>query len=152
MQTRGLSQDQAITHITGLKTASVFIYEHYGFKGFMRGSVARVLTPSTAICWTSYEFLKKLCERGDINKMESELNKCLLNSSSKDQEERISFIKYFMENFQIFTNDNIKINISPNNPFEADSDIRKINKSELMFGTKSATQNEDFSLKKFTAV
>jgi hypothetical protein len=97
----------------------------------------------------SYEFLKKLCERGDINKMESELNKCLLNSSSKDQEERISFIKYFMENFQIFTNDNIKINISPNNPLEADSDIRKINKSELMFGTKSATQNEDFSLKKF---
>lgn len=96
----------------------------------------------------SYEFLKKLCERGDMAKMESELNKCLLNTSAKDQDERIIFIKNFTENFTVLTNENVKININPSIPLDIESDKKKINKSEILFGKASNTADE-FSIKKF---
>eukprot|EP00127_Corallochytrium_limacisporum_P000963 Clim_evm47s33 gene=Clim_evmTU47s33 len=47
-------------YITGVFGAARTIKEHVGYAGFFRGMRARVLfhAPSTAICWTVYEFFK----------------------------------------------------------------------------------------------
>jgi len=48
--------------ITGLVNAATTVYRISGFRGFFQGLQARVLyqMPSTAICWTVYEFFKYL--------------------------------------------------------------------------------------------
>jgi hypothetical protein len=60
LQTRGFNTDSAIRHISGLKEAFKLIYQREGPMGFSRGLKARVLchVPSTAVAWTTYEFLK----------------------------------------------------------------------------------------------
>ncbi|EMR08421.1 hypothetical protein PNEG_03257 [Pneumocystis murina B123] len=62
LQTRGTSFDQEIRHCKGLKDAIRIIYKKHGMKGFMRGLKPRVVTatPSTAICWVSYEAGKEI--------------------------------------------------------------------------------------------
>ncbi len=50
---------------------------------------------------TSTEFLTKLCKRGDLQKIESELTKCILsNTSVHDFDERKKFIITFIENYK----------------------------------------------------
>lgn len=60
LQTRGLSTDSQIKSLHGFREGCGMIYDRYGWKGFYRGWIPRVLThmPSTAICWTTYEFMK----------------------------------------------------------------------------------------------
>nr|KAJ3399598.1 Fe(2+) transporter [Polyrhizophydium stewartii] len=60
LQTRGLASDSALRQASSLSDAFKIIYARSGFAGFARGVGARVLAnaPSTAICWTTYEFLK----------------------------------------------------------------------------------------------
>ncbi len=50
---------------------------------------------------TATEFLTKLCKRGDLQKMESELNKCILtNTSLPDLDERKKFIVNFITTYK----------------------------------------------------
>ena len=60
LQTRGLSNDVQVKGLHGFREGCYMIYERYGWRGFYRGWIPRVLThmPSTAICWTTYEFMK----------------------------------------------------------------------------------------------
>ena len=60
LQTRTTSADPAIQRASGLADAWKLIYRYDGFKGFFRGIQPRVLSyvPSTAICWTVYEYFK----------------------------------------------------------------------------------------------
>ena len=48
--------------IHGMFNALVTIYKTTGVKGYFRGATARVVyqTPSTAICWSVYEFFKHM--------------------------------------------------------------------------------------------
>ena len=65
LQTRGTSTDFAIRNCSGLFDALTLIYEREGMKGFARGIKPRVIQmfPSTAICWTVYEFFKHFLYR-----------------------------------------------------------------------------------------
>ncbi|KAJ3220289.1 Fe(2+) transporter [Dinochytrium kinnereticum] len=60
LQTRGTSTDASIRSANGLVDAIKIIHAKQGFSGFFKGIQPRILThmPSTAICWTTYEFLK----------------------------------------------------------------------------------------------
>ncbi|KAJ3129033.1 Fe(2+) transporter [Irineochytrium annulatum] len=60
LQTRGTSHDPAVRSVGGFGDAVRVIYRREGMAGFLRGMAPRILThmPSTAICWTTYEFLK----------------------------------------------------------------------------------------------
>ena len=60
LQTRGISKDAQIKSLHGFRQGCGMIYSRYGWKGFYRGCLPRVLThmPSTAISWTTYEFMK----------------------------------------------------------------------------------------------
>ncbi|KAI8915868.1 mitochondrial carrier domain-containing protein [Gorgonomyces haynaldii] len=60
LQTRGISQDAVLRNVSGLGQACKIIYKRHGIFGFMRGVQARLLSnmPSTAVAWTTYEFLK----------------------------------------------------------------------------------------------
>ncbi|KAI8586820.1 Fe(2+) transporter [Geranomyces variabilis] len=60
LQTRGAVQDSSVRAASGLVQAFKLIHQHHGMKGFAMGIKARVLShmPATAICWTTYEFLK----------------------------------------------------------------------------------------------
>lgn len=61
----------------------------------------KIFTRNTAI-----EFLTKLCKRGDIQKMESELNKCILTSVAlADIDERKKFIINFINNYKKINNE-----------------------------------------------
>ncbi|KAH6574395.1 hypothetical protein BASA50_003788 [Batrachochytrium salamandrivorans] len=62
LQTRGINSDLVLRRATGLGDAFRIIYQHDGLVGFTRGMQARVLAnaPATAICWTTYEFLKRV--------------------------------------------------------------------------------------------
>ncbi|KAJ3089165.1 asparaginyl-tRNA synthetase [Quaeritorhiza haematococci] len=66
LQTRGNISDARIQNASGLLDASRIIYERHGWIGFTRGMVPRVLShmPATAICWTTYEFLKHFLTHG----------------------------------------------------------------------------------------
>ena len=46
--------------IRGMLSALIKIYKVKGFSGYFRGITARVVyqVPSTAICWSVYEFIK----------------------------------------------------------------------------------------------
>ena len=48
------------SEIKGMRTAFLTIYNMRGFRGYMQGVRARVIyqMPSTAICWSVYEFFK----------------------------------------------------------------------------------------------
>ncbi|KAI8855159.1 mitochondrial carrier domain-containing protein [Chytridium lagenaria] len=60
LQTRGSSTDATIRSANGFAEAVRIIYTRKGLAGFFKGVQPRILThmPSTAICWTTYEFLK----------------------------------------------------------------------------------------------
>lgn len=57
LQHKQLSNDQ---RISGVVHAMRTIYKTYGLRGYYRGVTARILyqMPSTAICWSVYEFFK----------------------------------------------------------------------------------------------
>jgi len=65
LQTRGESKDPIIRHCSGIGSALKIIYLQKGFFGFFQGMRPRILThmPSTAICWTTYEYFKWLLSR-----------------------------------------------------------------------------------------
>ncbi|KAJ3005926.1 Fe(2+) transporter [Thoreauomyces humboldtii] len=60
LQTRGAALDKGVREASGLVQAFKLIYAKHGLRGFALGAQARVLShmPATAICWTTYEFLK----------------------------------------------------------------------------------------------
>ncbi|KAI9228585.1 MAG: carrier protein [Piptocephalis tieghemiana] len=60
LQTRGTSTDPAIRNVRGISGSVSLIWRRAGFFGFFRGWKPRVLThmPSTAICWSVYEWAK----------------------------------------------------------------------------------------------
>ncbi|KAI8919327.1 hypothetical protein PhCBS80983_g02135 [Powellomyces hirtus] len=60
LQTRGAVTDTKVRKASGLVEAFQLIYARNGLAGFTMGAKARVLShmPATAICWTTYEFLK----------------------------------------------------------------------------------------------
>ena len=62
IQTRGLADQQDIQwrRLKGLQDAIRMIYARSGWRGFIRGILPRMMThaPSTAICWTVYEYFK----------------------------------------------------------------------------------------------
>ncbi|KAJ3057465.1 asparaginyl-tRNA synthetase [Rhizophlyctis rosea] len=60
LQTRGVATDRVIRNASGMVEAFKIIYQRHGWAGFARGVQARVLShmPATAICWTTYEFMK----------------------------------------------------------------------------------------------
>eukprot|EP00842_Homolaphlyctis_polyrhiza_P005538 jgi/Hompol1/5986/HPOL_000151-RA len=62
LQTRGLATDSALRQVSGLADAFRVIYRVNGLAGFARGMQARIIAnaPATAICWTTYEFLKMI--------------------------------------------------------------------------------------------
>ncbi|KNC96807.1 uncharacterized protein SPPG_08008 [Spizellomyces punctatus DAOM BR117] len=62
LQTRGAVVDQTIRHASGLAEAFRLIYQRHGLVGFTMGARARILShmPATAICWTTYEFMKMI--------------------------------------------------------------------------------------------
>ena len=58
-QRRSLNQNK---RISGMVSAMLKIYTSMGVRGFFRGVTARVVyqMPSTAICWSIYEFFKHM--------------------------------------------------------------------------------------------
>lgn len=60
LQTRGLLADEERNMIKGMKSAIKWVYRRQGWRGFGKGISPRVLAymPSTAICWTMYEYFK----------------------------------------------------------------------------------------------
>lgn len=65
------AQERGKQRIPGLITAMATIYKVSGVKGYFRGVTARMLyqMPSTAICWSVYEFFKHVLR---IRAVESE--------------------------------------------------------------------------------
>jgi hypothetical protein len=59
LQTKGLYLDQT-RNVTSFRDSFALIYKMHGLGGFTRGLGARVAAhvPSTAVAWTTYEFLK----------------------------------------------------------------------------------------------
>nr|CAG8552244.1 2080_t:CDS:2 [Entrophospora candida] len=68
LQTRGNTNDLKIRNCNGLFGAFKIIYERNELKGFFRGLRPRVLShmPSTAICWSVYEYFKWFINKKDI--------------------------------------------------------------------------------------
>ncbi|RDA83329.1 hypothetical protein CP532_5214 [Ophiocordyceps camponoti-leonardi (nom. inval.)] len=60
LQTRGTSSDPQIRSVSGFGAGCRLLYHKEGLRGFFKGVRPRVVTtmPSTAICWTAYEFSK----------------------------------------------------------------------------------------------
>ena len=60
LQTRGTSSDPQVRNVNGFAEACRLLYAREGFKAFFKGVRPRVITtmPSTAICWSAYEFSK----------------------------------------------------------------------------------------------
>jgi activating signal cointegrator 1 len=89
----------------------------------------------------AHDFLQKLCERGDLEKMESELSKCLLNTTQhRESDERKFFISNFIDQWKKYSNErggNIQ------------SGIKVESSSSTDPGKKSQNQNKEFELKKF---
>lgn len=65
LQTRGISQNEAMRHATGFVSAARVLYLQGGVGAFMRGWKPRIIfnVPSTAISWTAYEMAKELLLR-----------------------------------------------------------------------------------------
>ncbi|KAI1308406.1 Fe(2+) transporter [Mortierella claussenii] len=70
LQTRGESKDLRIRNCSGLVEAWKLIYQRQGLAGFAKGLQPRVLShmPSTAICWSVYEYGKFLLNRQNMDK------------------------------------------------------------------------------------
>lgn len=62
LQTRGLLTACDQIRVQGMRDSIRYIWEKGGARGFWRGVQPRILTfmPSTAICWTTYEYFKWL--------------------------------------------------------------------------------------------
>ncbi|RKP23350.1 mitochondrial carrier [Syncephalis pseudoplumigaleata] len=78
LQTRGYATDADIRNASGLRAAFRIIYQRNGVAGFFRGMQPRVLAhmPSTAICWTTYEYFKWIIgaqEAERISELESDI-------------------------------------------------------------------------------
>lgn len=60
LQTKGTSLDSRVRTAGGMLDAIKVVYSVYGLAGFWKGLSPRVLMhmPSTAICWTTYEYFK----------------------------------------------------------------------------------------------
>lgn len=60
LQTRGTSSDPQIRGVNGFVGGCQLLYSREGLRGFFKGVRPRVVTtmPSTAICWSAYEFSK----------------------------------------------------------------------------------------------
>lgn len=61
LQTRGAEEiDQGARKVSGIKSTIRIVYNSRGIRGFFSGWRPRVIThmPSTAICWTVYEYFK----------------------------------------------------------------------------------------------
>lgn len=67
LQTRGSSTDPEILKTSGMIKAARLIYTREGMKGFYRGLTPRVMShmPSTALCWSAYEYFKWFLKTGD---------------------------------------------------------------------------------------
>ncbi|KAJ3333581.1 Fe(2+) transporter [Blyttiomyces sp. JEL0837] len=67
LQTKGTNEDPVIRKAGGMSDAMRIIYQRHGLVGFFKGIKPRILThmPSTAICWTTYEFLKHVINKHD---------------------------------------------------------------------------------------
>ncbi|KAG0261932.1 Fe(2+) transporter [Actinomortierella ambigua] len=65
LQTRGEATDPRIRNCSGLTDAFKLIYQRQGMAGFAKGLQPRVLShmPSTAICWSVYEYGKWFLRR-----------------------------------------------------------------------------------------
>ncbi|KAF9314490.1 Fe(2+) transporter [Linnemannia elongata] len=70
LQTRGESKDVRIRNCSGLVEAWRIIYQRQGLAGFAKGLQPRVLShmPSTAICWSVYEYGKWFFTRDALDK------------------------------------------------------------------------------------
>lgn len=60
LQTRGTSSDPQIRNVNGFLGGCQLLYYREGLRGFFKGVRPRIVTtmPSTAICWSAYEFSK----------------------------------------------------------------------------------------------
>jgi solute carrier family 25 iron transporter 28/37 len=60
LQTRGTSSDAELRNVNSFSGGCRVLYQREGFRGFFKGVRPRVVTtmPSTAICWSAYEFSK----------------------------------------------------------------------------------------------
>lgn len=60
LQTRGTASDSELRTVNGFKAGCQLLYRREGFRGFFKGVRPRIVTtmPSTAICWSAYEFSK----------------------------------------------------------------------------------------------
>ncbi|KAJ3505806.1 hypothetical protein NM208_g16154 [Fusarium decemcellulare] len=60
LQTRGTSVDPEVRSVNSFMGGCRLLYKRAGFLGFFKGVRPRVVTtmPSTAICWSAYEFSK----------------------------------------------------------------------------------------------
>jgi solute carrier family 25 iron transporter 28/37 len=77
LQTRGVSEDEKVKRTRGFVDAFKIIRERNGYRGFFRGVLPRLMThvPSTAICWTTYEFIKMcLLQERNANNLLQESN------------------------------------------------------------------------------
>lgn len=65
LQTRGISSDPALRHVTGFASAAKVLYRQGGMAAFTRGWKPRMIfnVPSTAISWTAYEMAKEVLLR-----------------------------------------------------------------------------------------
>ncbi|KAF9428562.1 Fe(2+) transporter [Podila epigama] len=70
LQTRGESKDVRIRNCNGLIEAWKLIYHRQGLSGFAKGLQPRVLShmPSTAICWSVYEYGKWFLNQQNADK------------------------------------------------------------------------------------
>lgn len=60
LQTRGTATDPEARTVNSFKAGCSLLYRREGFRGFFKGVRPRMVTtmPSTAICWSAYEFSK----------------------------------------------------------------------------------------------
>ena len=60
LQTRGTSADPEVRKVNSFVGGCQLLYRRAGVRGFFKGIRPRVVTtmPSTAICWSAYEFCK----------------------------------------------------------------------------------------------
>lgn len=60
LQTRGTASDLELRNVNGFMGGCRLLYNREGLRGFFKGVKPRIITtmPSTAICWSAYEFSK----------------------------------------------------------------------------------------------
>lgn len=60
LQTRGTATDPEVRGVSSFSEGCKLLYRREGVRGFFKGIRPRVITtmPSTAICWSAYEFSK----------------------------------------------------------------------------------------------